>query len=66
MIESKFTFTLLGPIPHLEVFTDYGLVRAPVLISVPYHNLDKTPMPRHSKDGAGFRYALPGGQEFVP
>jgi hypothetical protein len=65
MIESKFTVTLLGAIPHLEVFTDYGLVRAPVLLRMS-HDLRKPAMPIRVQNGAGFRYALPGGQEFTP
>lgn len=64
MIESKFTVTLFGAIPHLEVFTDYGLVRAPVLVISPHPG--RLPTPVRAKDGAGFLYVLPCGQRFQP
>lgn len=67
MIETKFTATMLGKIPHLELFTSHGIVRAPVKVKREgaYSTSRGLPMPVRVQRDTAFVYALPGGGEFI-
>lgn len=63
MNESKFTATLLGKIPHLQVFTDYGVIRAPVKLRQSSDGRGYIPVRANS--GNALVYMLPGGVEYI-
>jgi hypothetical protein len=63
--DSRFTTTTEGRIPHLEIATSHGVIRAPVKLdfsgSQPKPKVVKNP--RHGGDCVA--YALPGGLEYL-
>lgn len=58
MIETLFTKTQDGRVPHLELVTMHGVIRCPVRILKPIPN--QAPFPERDTDGK-LVYALPGG-----
>lgn len=58
MIETLYTKTQDGRVPHLELVTQHGVVRCPVRILKPIPN--QAPFPERDLNGR-LIYALPGG-----
>lgn len=59
------TYTAQGSIPHLELMTEYGVVRAPVKLKGKRKmGGGDYPLPMRDHNGA-LVYALPGGGETV-
>lgn len=66
MVESRATATREGIIPHLEVFTDLGIVRAPVKVEVINDRSRKMKVLKPVRtDGGALIYVLPGNVEYV-
>ena len=58
------TATIEGVIPHLEVFTDLGVINAPVRVEVINDRSRKMLKPVRT-DGGALVYVLPGNVEYV-
>lgn len=66
----RYTETSEGFIAHIEVFTNYGVIHAPVKLDLGPKRAGTTdsrnrPRPLRRSTGS-LVYALPGGEEFVP
>lgn len=59
------TLTVEGYIPHIEVFTDAGIIHAPVKVTgeMRRDRNEKIPMPVPLRRDGRLVYALPGGGE---
>ncbi len=58
------TNTTEGPIPHLAVMTEYGVIQLPVVVIVSFRDPQSLPVPVRDEHNR-LLYALPGGGRYV-
>jgi hypothetical protein len=59
------TRTLQGWVPHLELYTDHGLLHCPVRVVTSRRDINHLPLPERDERGNPI-YAMPGGGRYKP